>query len=254
MLKNKEELENNLKNSSNPELKEYLKSLLELEFSVVKPILCSEDQTLIADVPIYQDIALYNIYYRAIKLAQKLGLDINEQTTKLLLSKDNYSLYDFDFNCPEEKIGIIKINQTLDKKNIRKMELNRQKRKLRRLQRQNNPHLLMENEMNLYGGQSGPWALNHAREIKLCQNKIQELKHKKLTDAEKREIEITNKVYEAFMNDYGLTEDCFQMDYIDVVKRGQYFSRNPMINEKITNETFINENPNLTLEIHKKYL
>ena len=181
---------------------------------------------------IYQEIAIYNIYHRAIQLAEKLNLDINTQATQLFLSKDNYYLYSFDFNFPEEKIGIINIRHTLEDKS----ELNRLRTQLYLINK-------IEDAKTLY-----PWSLEQPGVLSFLSNKIQELKHnKKLTIEEKQEVEIINKVYEAFMNDYGLTENDFAKVRLNCNELSQQ-------DNFLRTETLVKQEPNLRLTIHKKYL
>ena len=257
MLKTKEELINNLSLKqeyfSKPEIKDYLNSLLELEFSVMRELISYEDREAIKNSAVYKDIAIYNIYYKAWEIAKNLNLDISiyNKDNKLLFTKDSYPLYTFDFTPDSSEIGIINIKQTLEDRYIRKLELERLKRKLKRLQKQINPYLAAEEELNLWGGQSITWNLNHNQQVEEYQNKIKELKHKKLTDEEKKQTEITNKVYEAFMNDYGLTENDLNV-FVKYNDKAKYFPILP--NTPLLTDNLSFDRSGLLLTIDRKYL
>ena len=52
----------------NKEMVEYLESIINLEFSVIKPNITDEDRLPLSELDIYREAATYNIYERALSL------------------------------------------------------------------------------------------------------------------------------------------------------------------------------------------
>ena len=127
---------------------EYLNSLIELEFSVIKDYISESDRKALSELEIYKKIAIYNIYNRALNLfnSQKGRYNIygiNHGNKGLKISKTikgkSIDLFDFDYreiqsnmwNTPIPKhfkslyIGDISLFQTIESKELREAELKR---------------------------------------------------------------------------------------------------------------------------------
>ena len=67
---------------------DYLNSLVELEFSVVRKNISTEEREILSELEIYKKIATYNIYHRALQLLeqQKQPIDIDNNGS-LIVSK-----------------------------------------------------------------------------------------------------------------------------------------------------------------------
>jgi len=50
---------------------DYLKSLIELEFSVIRNYIYEEDREVLSELSIYRKVAIYNIYYRIVELFKR---------------------------------------------------------------------------------------------------------------------------------------------------------------------------------------
>lgn len=241
----------------------YLNSLIELEFSVIKEYIGDNDRKVLSELEVYKRIAIYNIYNRALNLFKEQNNEFiifgnNEGLESLSIStKLNdriVKLFDFDHSehlsynqvhsgYKSMKIGDILLYQTLENTKLREEELNRVMRKLERLYNQKNPHPSIR---GVYGGSGSQWAYEHKQEIAKYEKIFTELDSKKeLSDEDKREIEITNQIHEILLKDYGLTNKSFE-------EEKNSFTPN---NEKsVLQKTLVKKQPNLTIENHIKYM
>ncbi len=232
-VKTKEELLEMLKRYRgilNNSMAEYLNSLIELEFSVVKDYIDSNDRKMLSELDIYKKVAIYNIYNRAISLFNNIdapvkitGNDEGFESLDISLKVNDekcIKLFDFsyaegrswEFKIPSEyktmRIGGINIYQTLESKELRETELNRIMDRLELLYDQKNPYPSPRKKI---GGPGVQWRIEHQEEIARYENMFNELDSKKdLTDEEKVQIEVTNKVHDLILEDYGLTDESFE--------------------------------------------
>lgn len=99
------------------------------------------------------------------------------------------------------------------------------------------------------GGPGVQWEFEYARKIEEYEKRFKELDIKKeLSDEDRREIEITNQVYELFLEDYCFTPDNFEDDNKDRFRFN--FNRTKSNLEK----TLIKKQPNLTIMDCIKYI
>ena len=77
---------------------EYLKSLIELDFSVVRKEIDDETREVLSDYLIYRRIAMYNIYNRAINIFRNSGIE-------LIYSGNNYRSKGLKVSLPEKYYG-----------------------------------------------------------------------------------------------------------------------------------------------------
>ncbi len=222
----KEELQETLKMYKgiliNP-IADYLNSLLELEFSVVRDYIDDTNRNVLANLDIYKRIAQYNIYTRALNIIGDSGLSYKkeEENTNLSviasLKFENIKLFAFDYSnglnnssiiqeeIVTERIGDIFLYQTLEDGKFREEKLEKVMYKLESLGNAKNPY---KSNPYIYEGPASYWEIKREREIRKYETLRKELERwKELSDDEKREIEITNKVYEMLLEDYGLTNN-----------------------------------------------
>ena len=222
----KEELQETLKMYkgilTNP-IADYLNSLLELEFSVVKDYIDDTNRKALANLDIYKRIAQYNIYMRALNILRESGLSYkrkdenNNLSVITSLEFRNIELFAFDYSngldnssivqegVVTKRIGDIFLYKALEDEKIREKELEKVMYKLESLGNAKNPYRL---NPYIYGGPASYWEIKREREIREYETLRKELEHQKeLSDDEKKEIEITNKVYEMLLEDYGLTNN-----------------------------------------------
>lgn len=281
MLKRYKEILNN-------EMTDYLNSLIELEFSIIKDYIDYNDRKRLAELEIYKRVAIYNIYNRAMNLFNQSEIPVKitgndegfESLNVSLKVNDDKCIKLFNFRYGESRsrhfkipngyktmnIGCINMYQTLESEELRELELKRVMNRLEILYNQKNPypssHKIIgglgsqhpsshkkiggpssqyPSYYNKIGGPSSQWLIEHNKEIARYEERLNELDNKKhLTDEEKIQIEITNKVHDLLLEDYGLTDESFE----EVHK----YSANKL------QKTLVKKEPNLTIVNNIKYI
>lgn len=261
----KEELLELLKKSSvilNKSIEEYLTSLIELEFSVIRDYISDEERDALKELEIYQKVAIYNIYNRAVELfrSNAIPTDIADNNESLNICYPyfnmNIKLFNFDYskhlnlgeNIPDgyesRKIGSIILFKTLEDKELREKELDSIMLKLEELYDAKNPYPNIKKKI---GGPHSFWTHEHNQKIKEYEKLFTELDSKKeLTLEEEKEIEITNEVYNLLLEDYGLSIDSF-----NEMKLTPMFSFNHQSKMK---KTLVKKLPNLSIYTNIKYI
>ncbi len=241
-LKEKAELKEQLlkyKEIFSQEIYAYLSALLELEFSVIKPNISEDIRFLIANMAIYRDIALYNIYHQALNLANNMpNVRARQIYNDLTISSDNVDLFTFDYNSKNQGdsfIGQINLHHSLVDKEKRQAELERIMNELELLYDAKNPY----KDTTRYGGPRTNWEFMHIQNVRTYEALYNSLKYKKeLTKEEQIEVKLTQKFYQKCLDTYGLSENDFTKEQLNFYPK----------------ETLVKYEPNLTLTIHKKYL
>ncbi len=251
----------------NNQMIDYLNSLIELDFSVIKEYIKEEDRKSLAELEIYKKIAIYNIYNRALNLFNKnniehnfLGNDDGFDSLSISVPLNDHKevkVFDFDYKdfyskswskIPDEfitmVIGNISLYQTLESKELREAELNRVINKLDKLYDASNPY---PSSFGIAGGPNSQWNYRHAQEIAKYEDMFIKLDSKnKLNDMEQKEIEITNQINNLFLDDYGLTNSSF----VEEASVNSFFK-----NEKsVLKKTLTKRQANLTIKNNIKYI
>ncbi len=245
----------------------YLNSLIDLEFSVIRDYISDNDRVALSELEVYKRIAMYNIYNRALNIFKQNesefeisgnndgieGLEVYAS----LGEKRSCKLFDFDYHegrpmslsskIPSDyktmKIGNISLFQTIDSKEQREAELMRVMSILDRLYDKKNPY---HSRSHTYGGPAPQWAYEHAQKIKAYEEKFNQLDAKEeLTDEDKKEIEITKKFHELLLEDYGLTNKDFE--------NNQQFSGFGKEKTELQ-KTLVRRMPNINIENNIKYI
>ena len=245
---------------------DYLNSLIELEFSVIKNYISETDRKSLANLEIYKDIAIYNIYNRCKNLftSQDDKFEIcdnlhNECATLNVSTKLNdreVELFNFNlertypttFEIPKGfktmNIGKISLFKTLESsKELREAELDNVMRILEKLYDEKNPypsrHSIIPQE-ELFGGPGTYWSYLHEEKIEAYEERFKKLDKKNgLSDEDKKEIEITNKTHDLLLDEFGLTNEDFEDKSSNLVT---------------SHKKIIKRMPNLTIVDHTKYI
>ena len=239
---------------------DYLNSLVELEFSVVRENISTEEREILSELELYKKIATYNIYHRALQLLeqQKQPLDIdNNGRLEISVQVENrkVELFSFDYqerislrkDIPEEyksmKIGNVCLYRTLQNQDIREKEINRVLRKLESLYASHNPY---PHRHSVVGGLDFYWERQHKERIEKLEDKLAELDSKKeLTEVDKKEIELTNDIHQLLLADYELTNEDFEERKMPKFTTSEFDRMNKIRTKKM---------PNLTIVDHIRYL
>ena len=208
----------------NKEMIEYLDSIINLEFSVVKDgIISDEQRNIISILDVYRESARYNIYQRAITLLKNkdndLQIDVIEKTKSILniyknhlvcrqnIFEYNYGPYDFN-DTTKNFIGQITLyNAFYDKEYCEEKmmillndydSLMREKDLINKYSHLNlscNTCLTREDDLGFIN--------KRIKDIEKDFNKID----KGLTDDDKKILELANDCYNLIMEDYGLSKE-----------------------------------------------
>lgn len=227
----------------NPKIVDYLTSLMELEFSVLRKNISNKDRKILADYLIYRKIAMYNIYHRALNVIKESGVDFEvlslgygSKSLKISLSKEEFSYYLFNFKCKDKdpsEIGNINLYQ-LDED-------------MDALERQRNNLIYEITKINKQ---------SYERESLGCFNYMgtdeynKKMYQEMLTNLEKRmknglpkerqeAIKVVNYIHDLLLDDYGLTLDDFKE-----VRRGNEEKR----------KILVYNSPNLTVTNIKNHI
>ena len=258
------ELLNGYKGILNDLMINYLNSLINLEFSVIREYINDDDRLILSELEVYKKIAVYNIYNRALNIFKQNESNLrisgnNDEIERLyvcaLFGKKNCKLFDFNYRegpigfetkIPKDyktmKIGDISLFQTIESKEKSDAELSRVMNILDRLYDEKNPHF---SRPYTYGGPASQWEFNHAKKIKEYENKFKQLLSRtELTEEEKQEVEVTKKFHELLLEDYGLTDKDFKEE-----------SSSDFSQEKTKlNKTLIRRMPNINIKNNIKYI
>lgn len=214
---------------------EYLNSLIELEFSVVRENIGEQDRCALSQLDIYRSVAIYNIYNRAKNLLCEMGdtlkIEGNEHGREVLyvdlpLLNGTVQLYEFDYrsalsvNCNipngyrSSRVGQIWLYQTVEDKEKREEELSRVLTTLNKLYDEKNPY---SSRPAVAGGPRPMWEMQHRQMIRDYEQQWKALEGREiLSEDEKKAIEWSNRVYDKITEDYGLTES----DFKEMMKKG----------------------------------
>lgn len=236
---------------------EYLNSLIELEFSVIRENISDCDRIALSELEVYKRIAKYNIYNRTLNLFNEQNVpEIQTYSNKdwykglnvyYLLGEQKIPLFDFNYEEKEidyklkrsgyktMNIGTIYLYQTLDYKE----ELIN---KLKKLCAQQNPHRYTFIPY-IVGGPASKWGIDHEGLIRSYEKELVKLdSRKELTAEEKKEIEVRTRFFELLLEDYGLTNE-------DFIEESSKNSGNSSLQK-----TLIKKIPNLTINNNIKYI
>lgn len=251
----------------------YLNSLIELEFSVIREYIGEDDRKSLAELEIYKRIAIYNIYNRALNLFNEKKIKHNfsgnedglESLTIFtpLSDNDTIKVFNFDYKgfhshelSTVEKnaeykameIGTISLYQTLENQELREAELERVMTELEKLYDKRNPYPVLRDRRGtpIIGGARPQWAFDHSQKIAEYEKRFAELdSRKELSDDDKRKIEITNQIRNLFLEDYGLTNKSFE----EKTRPAMSF-----VPKSKLEKTLVKSQPNLTIINNIKYI
>lgn len=238
---------------------EYLNSIIELDFSVLKEYLSSEEINALSELDIYKRAAMYNIYNRALEIVQKdsekLRIYGNEYGVPGLnifipLKEKNARVFSYNYGenpkirekVPEgyttKNLGNISLYQILENDSLRQIELERIMKKLENLYDESKNLSFLEKKNAAY-----VFALT--QEIERYERMFTELDSRHgLTDEEKAMMEITNIIHDAFLEDYSLSRKKFDDESKTYNKKS----------ESKMEKTLVKKMPNLIVKDNIKYL
>lgn len=201
---------------------EYLNSLIELDFSVIRNYISDDERKVLSELEIYKKIAIYNIYNRALNLFQSENMELNIYGNELRFEGlDVYTgkihLFKFDYKeipisisigYKNINIGEIELYQMIENAELRKAEIERIKTELEKLYKVKNPY---RDDPWRIGGYGTDWYYEHLKTVSQYEAILKVLENKtELTEEEKKEIQITKYICDLLLEDYGLTTESFE--------------------------------------------
>ncbi len=221
-VKNKDSLEEDLKRYSlvfQKSIIEYLYSLLNLEFSVVRDFINEEERSILSNFEIYKEISIYNIYYKALKLFTS---DNN---------KDNFIINDYGF-----PFSLLDVNYSFGEKNIPLFRFDADKN--------------LEAKIFLYKEDISQRRINVELERvfnKLCDLYDEKNTYYSFSDYDIKRIKLGNYFYKILLEDYGLKDEDFQFE-------SRQYGDDSYSDESLLNQTLVKRIPNLVIKSNIKYI
>ena len=229
-IKTKEDILDELKSYKkvlSSELFDYLLSLVNINDSALREQLSNEEVSVLKNIPVYDDITLFNLYYLT-----KEYINIHPEVV-LSEKSDDLELYTGE-NKKRRKIFELYYNQELT---TRKQyinlynEVNDQKyfddldekisNELDYEYKKKNPYSYDENR---YGGPASLWVFNHREKIERLKRELQNVRERNIpTKEENEEIKIMQEYNKSLMNYFGIKESGFkdfnEYAYIKILKK-----------------------------------
>ena len=246
----------------NSQVIDYLESLINLDFSVIKENIDDKSKKALSELEIYKRIAIYNIYNRAINIFTQSNMPLiitgNDEGFESLsisvpIEDRNIKIFDFkygeqkslNYKIPDEyktmKIGSINLYQKIENKELRIQELKRIIDKIERLYGTQNPYQYHPKKV---GGSYVKWKIERQKEIEKYQMMLDKIdSHNELTEIDIKEIEIMNKAHDLLLEDYGLTNNSFEDDVSIASKRSNNLQK-----------TLVKRQPNITIKNNIEYI
>ncbi len=229
-INTKEELEwklDNYKGILSEHIIEYLKSLIELDFSVLRDYISNTDRVSLSELDIYKKIAMYNIYNRTIEVINNSDIVVNIENDdyfhKLIINNNTFDRkiniieYDYskaflddkyaDIGYRTDNIGNISLYLLVKNPDMIIYELDRIMKKLEELYDAKNPYA---NPEGIYEGLSSRWKHIHKEEIDKYEKMFIKLdNYFNSNDNLDNEIELSKYCNDLLLKDFGLTNKDF---------------------------------------------
>lgn len=230
-LAQKEELQvllNQYKSNLSYEVVEYLTELLELKISVIKEMQFNiANNEFLEELSLYKQIAIYNIYYRALLIMKKVGIepiihDIKNLHVSLStqIGEDCVPLFSFrTIKEDVEKKGTIDLYRVVFDEDIRAQALSEIK-------------LHLQNLREEYGSLEIGLLIYYEDLVKNLES------NKELSNEELRKIELTQYMQQLLIEDYGLTQDSFVDETKELLKNAKNEEEKYFLRCKIALENY----------------
>lgn len=195
----------------NNEVMEYLMELLELKTSFIKAMqLDIAKNESLRELSLYKQIAIYNIYHRALNIAKEMGIvpiisdkKSSNFSISTKIGEDCVPLFLFHTSKKEKRngndFGTIDLYRAMFDNDIKAQMLEEMRKRFQNL----------EEDYNYIGYQ-------------YYKDLIQKLeKEKELSDEELKQIELTQNIQQILIEDYGLTQDSFMDEFDEKLKKAK---------------------------------
>ena len=189
---------------------EYLKSLLNCEFSAVANIISDEEKEALCNLYIYRAISMYNIYNRSFKLLKEncsfklIKDEMKFETVNIYANSGDITINALRFQRLEkvQQIGNINLFLTKWSPEIREQEFARLFAEYERLSKTNCPYIFKNNHR---GGPAAHWNYSNNQRLANLEKLLIELDNREeLSDRQKKGIEIEQICFDLLTKDMEL--------------------------------------------------
>lgn len=180
----------------------YLEYLIDLKVSAgTTAFISDDDRKKLLQLEVYREIAKFNIYFRALKLA-----NISNESSSYVengylnlirsINKQYYKIFEFDYHNPKN-IGHVVLHEIVIDEEERKKEIRRLKNKIENLYDVHNPTSIYIRNFSFLRNQ----------EIELLLKKVKELESREnITPLQEFETKFTEELCRLFLEDYQIEE------------------------------------------------
>lgn len=227
------------KSTLNEDIIKYLDHLIDLDFNVVREDIDNDSRSVLNQLELYRDIAIYNIYHRSNGLLRNLFEDhsllykmrdnkdnIEGIRAYLKLSGGDFEVFNFDYSRGND-ILLYKLCAYTPEEKQEKM--NKILSNLERLYDEKNPY---PDPGHVYGGPYASWGMRHMDEIDFYERKFRNLDERKLTEEDRRDIELTSRVYDYIASEFDLKDDDLEESAVEMDSQKTYVKSISGINIK----------------------
>ena len=202
---------------------DYLKSVINLEFSVIRDYISDSDRIALSEYEIYDIAALYNIYNRMLKILKSHDeVNIfNEDDFHVSTNLHNKSkgilgiLYNYPKDTIYKKIKYIYLSPIIEDSKHYEEARNILYKKINELDRENYSYS-SQGKHNFEA--KDYWLRQKKEKIEICYKKIADLQKRfKLNIKNRYELTVINGIIYQIMIDYGLDFDSFKDESTDLI-------------------------------------
>ena len=191
---------------------DYLRSLIELQFSIFNKNISEEEKKRLSELDIYREIAKFNIYNQAIDLVKDEDATFNGNEQKyegLIIYVDDNRVFDFSYRakyCDPKSIegykridvGTISLFQTLDSRSSFEEEVSKLKEKILEEENAKCPSNIVDYIT---------WKSNHEERLSNLKMQLEDLLEDSNYQEDQKRSEASNRIRDKFMELYGISED-----------------------------------------------
>lgn len=203
---------------------DYLKSVINLEFSVIRDYISDSDRLALSEYEIYDIAALYNIYNRILKILKShdevniFNEDDFYVSTNLFNNSKGIILgivYNYPKDTIYKKIKYIYLNPIIEDSKYYEEARDILYKKISELDRENYSY----SSQTKHNSEAKDYWLRQKKEkIEICYKKIADLQKRiKLNIKNKYELTVINGIIYQIMIDYGLDFDSFKDESTDLI-------------------------------------
>ena len=217
MIKTKSELINELKTYKkilSGDLYSYIKSLIQLNNSSLENKFSKEELPIIENIPVFDDITLYNIYYLAKEyINNHPEVTVDEQINNIKLHDSSYMkgnlLFDLYFSQSYDtrRQEVNFYSEVNDQKHFELLD-DQVSKELQYEYTKTNPYGYVAGK---YGGPASHWQFEHEKKIEKLERELQDIRGRNIPNEEEKEhIKLMQDYNKSLMEYFKVDESAFK--------------------------------------------